>query len=469
LELVMPENLEHGPIKWDLGTYRQYIPYLGRYLSILLSSIGRSERRVATARYLEGLLLPGRRKFIRPLAERLNVDPQSLQQAVANSPWKEQPVWSTIRTQVLPLLEPLHLAILHERAWVRQGEATVGVINQRCGANGKKAHCQVALEVLLSDGAIAAPAAGQLYLPENWAGDRERREAADIPENIGFSSRPALAVQLLKEILQDGLTPGTVLADSSYGNDPDFRSALIRMGLEFFLEIDPETNMAWDFDAAARDSSTGLQQPGPFSLEEIIRSLDASEWKTCTWVSGVGSTRHTRFAIREIFLDSTYRIQGELQKLWLIVDWPSDHIKPYRCYLGSFHRKPGEIKCLRLSRQRSFLDHYQKSFEGDLDLTCYQGRSWKGFHHHLVLAAAAYLFVLMIEVRRRRGFWPELGTDVPIDPVLGDEAARLASVLFRCGTVPDNSLAEGNDNNFSRRSTSNGFAKGAPAMRTGNA
>src|SRR5947209_12901203 len=153
----MPENMDHGHIKWDLGTYRQHIPYLGRYMSILLSSIGRSERRVATARYLEGLLIPGRRKFIRPLAERLNVDPQSLQQAVANSPWQEQPVWSTIRTQVIPLLEPLHLAILHERAWVRQGGSTVGVINQRCGANGKKAHCQVSLEILLSDGTIAAP------------------------------------------------------------------------------------------------------------------------------------------------------------------------------------------------------------------------------------------------------------------------------------------------------------------------
>jgi len=460
----MPENMDHAPLKWDLGTYRQHIPYLGRYMSILLSSIGRSERRLAIARYLEGLLIPGRRKFIRPLAERLNVDPQTLQQAVANSPWKEQSLWSTIRTQVVPLMEPLHLAILHERAWIRQGGSTVGVINQRCGANGKKAHCQVSLEVLLSDGTIAAPAAAQLYLPEDWARDRERRQTADIPEHVAFSAKPALALQLLKEILQDGLSPGTVLADSAYGNDVDFRSALIRLGLEFFVEIDPATNMAWDFDAAG--NNTALQQPGPFSLDEIIRGLDASEWKNCTWVTGIGTTRKTRLAIREIFLDSTYRIQGELQKLWLIVDWPADHLKPYRCYLGFFHSRPNEIKCLRLSRQRSFLDHYQKCFEGDLDLTCYQGRSWKGFHHHLVLSAAAYLFVLMVELRRRRGFWPELSSDTPVDGVLGNEAARLASVLFRCGNPPERSSSETDDSGLSR-SVSNGHIKSTLPLRTG--
>ncbi|HSM87897.1 MAG TPA: IS701 family transposase [Candidatus Limnocylindrales bacterium] len=458
----MSQEIDHG-IKWDLGTYRQNIPYLGRYLSTLLSSLGRSERRVAIARYVEGLLLPGRRKFIRPLAERLNVDPQSLQQAVAHSPWDDQQVWSTIRCQVIPLLEPLHFSVLHERAWIRQGESSVGVSNQRCGANGKKARCQVSIEVLLSDGVIAAPAAGRLYLPETWTADNSRREVADIPDHVSFASKPALAIELLKEISRDGLNPGVVLADSVYGNDQDFRSALIRLGLEFFAEIDPAANMAWDFNATSPRDISGMQ-PGPFPLESIIQSIDGSEWKHCTWVTADGMPRHTRLAIREVFLDSTYRIQGQLQKLWLIADWPADHAKPYRVFIGHFHKRPSEIKCLRLSRHRAGLDHYQRCFEGDLDLTCYQGRSWKGFHHHLVLSAAAYLFVLIVGLRSRRGFWPDLVGNTPLDPALAAEAARLASVLFRCGSTPNDVPPLITDDPIKRRTAVNGYAKAATQL-----
>lgn len=428
--------------RWDLTTYKQHLPYMAGFLSILLASIGRSERRVATARYVEGLLLPGRRKFIRPLAERLKVDPQSLQQAITHSPWDDQEVWSALRSEMVPLLEPLDLWVIHERAWAKQGPSTVGVGNQRCGAEGKKAHCQVSLELLVSDGTIAAPAAGRLYLPENWAADVKLREATEIPDAVEFTTKPGLAIELLKEVVRDGVLRGTVIADASYGNDANIRSALLNMDLEFFLEINPELHRAWDFQGTGPHWDKTLQ-PHSYSLDRIVKTMPLGEWRNCCWLEGDDIPRRTRLAIREIFLEpNASQTPRQLERLWLVVDHPTERAQPYRCYLAHFKDTPREAKCLRLSRCHHYLEHYHRRLEGDLDLTCYQGRSWKGFHHHLVLSAAAYLFTLMVELRSRRAFWSDLKEDIPIDPQIAAEIARFSSVLLGSGSLPRNEPLE---------------------------
>ena len=138
--------------------------------------------------------------------------------------------------------------------------------------------------------------------------------------------------------------------------------------------------------------------------------------------------------MRDICLDSDpYHIQEGVQKLCLVVDWPAGDAKPYRCYLGHFLRPPSPIRCLRLSRYRAYHDFYREYFDRILDLACYQGRSWKGFHHHLVLATAAYLFILSMELRKRRPFWPCTREDGPVDQSIAEETARFASILLRSG------------------------------------
>jgi SRSO17 transposase len=421
-------------MKWDLTTYKEHIPYLTRYLSLLLADMGRSETRVATARYVEGLLLPGRRKFIRPLAERLQVDSQSLHQAIANSAWDDRQVWQQIRSQVIPILEPFDRWVINERAWAKQGAASVGVANQRCGANGKKFRCQVNLEILASDGTYAAPLAGRMYLPPDWTAQPRRKSRVGIPEHAQPATKAALALELLREAERDGLAPKTVMADCSYGNDADFRSALLHAGIEFFLEVDLTANMAWDFQAETPAWNSSLQ-PHPKSLHKIVQGIAPADWKSCSWMACDGILHRTRIATREVFLDcGLQKPRSNLQRLWLIADWPAGQARPFRCYLGNFPRRPSEVTCLQLSRHRAFVSQYQRRLEEDLDLFCYQGRSWKGFHHHLVLSSAAYLFVLCAELRTVRTFWCDVKEESPIDPVLAKETARFASILLRSGS-----------------------------------
>src|SRR6266702_8770782 len=155
-------------MEWNHRLWRQSQPYLSQFMVPLVGVLGRSERRVAATRYVEGLLLPGQRKSIVPMSERLGVDSQSLQQFVSDRPWGEKQLWSAIRREVIPSLEPIESWGVDETGWVKQGDHSVGVSHQYCGAAGKQANGQVSVELVASDGLVAAPMGGRLYWPQKW-------------------------------------------------------------------------------------------------------------------------------------------------------------------------------------------------------------------------------------------------------------------------------------------------------------
>ena len=162
----------------------------------LTSVLGRAERRVAATRYVEGLLIEGQRKSIEPMASRLGVDSQSLQQFVADSPWSAEELWSRIRKEVIPSFEPVESWIIDETGWLKQGQRSVGVAHQYCGAVGKQANCQVSVELVVSDGTIGVPAGARLYLPESWTNDRQRCREAGVPEEIGLRALSQLLMDV---------------------------------------------------------------------------------------------------------------------------------------------------------------------------------------------------------------------------------------------------------------------------------
>jgi SRSO17 transposase len=151
--------------------------------------LGRSERRVAAAHYVQGLLMPGQRKSIEPIAARLGVDSQRLQQFMADSPWEETRLWRVIRQEVVPHFEPIEAWIVDETGWLKQGKHSVGVAHQYCGAVGKQANCQISVELVVSDGFVAAPVGGRLYLPQSWVEDPERCAEAGVPPRCGLCDK----------------------------------------------------------------------------------------------------------------------------------------------------------------------------------------------------------------------------------------------------------------------------------------
>jgi len=420
---------------WDDKLWRRSCEQFEKFMIPMTAPLGRSERRVAATHYVEGLLLPGDRKSIEPMAERLNFDAQRLQQFVTNSPWDDQAVWQVIRRELAPHFEPLEAWIVDETGWLKQGRHSVGVSHQYCGAVGKQANCQVSVEVVVSDGLVAAPMAGRLYLPEGWTKDRERCRAAGVPDQIEFATKSEIAVELIGELVADEVDRAPVLGDSAYGDSYEFREQLRRLALEFFLQVTPQEHKGWLEEVPTKlkgkyrtvDEKTAEQAR---DLVQITLKLPEGAWKDCSWKSVEGEQRKTRLAWIEVYLMRGLKEpNGQLEKLWLVVDWPKEDAEPYHYYLAHFERAPTKALCLKLSRARWHIEQYFQRSKDDLGFDHYEGRSWRGFHHHLVMSAIAYLFILTVYLSAKKNFWAHVGEEPQRDPALAAAIHRMLSVL----------------------------------------
>jgi SRSO17 transposase len=419
---------------WTQTQWRRNAQRLPAFLTPLVVGLGRSERRVGAALYVEGLLLPGQRKSIEPMAQRLGVDSQRLQQFITDSPWEEAAVWQAIRREAVGSLEPVVAWIVDETGWLKQGKHSAGVSHQYCGAAGKSANAQVNVQVAVTDGVVAVPVGARLYLPQSWTEDRARCQAAGIPEAVAFATKPQIALALIAEVLASAVAPAPVLADSAYGNNGEFRAGLRELDLEFFLQIDPQQLTGWAQPVALEKKRTRWQvRPGEAAackLGELFAAQPSVCWHPCSWKAADGQTRHTRLAWLRVYLPGTLdRGQDQLEALWLVVDWPAGQAEAYHFYLAHLHREPTRARCLQLSRSRWNIEQYFQRAKDDLGLDHYEGRSWRGFHHHLVMAVLAYLFVVVVYLRAKKNFWCDVGTDAGTDAAVAAEVGRLLQLL----------------------------------------
>ncbi len=421
-------------MEWNLELWRRSVEDFKDFMLPLTATVGRLERRVAATNYVEGLLIPGKRKSIEPMAGRLGVDSQRLQQFITDSPWDEGAVWEAVRREVIPHLEPFDAWVVDETGWVKQGRHSVGVGYQYCGSVGKTANCQVSVEVAVSSGCVAAPVAAQLYLPESWAQDRPRCRACGVPGEVAFATKPQLALQLIGQALADGVAAAPVLGDAVYGDSGAFRAGLRGLGLEYFLQVTPGSHTGWDHEVETvlkrtRRHVSPTAKPAR-TLREMASAMPGRGWKRCQWTAAGGKTHETRLAWMQVYLGQQLRLPGGgLEKAWLVVDWPKGDEEPYHCYLAHFRRPPTKARCLKLSRSRWQIEQYYRRSKDDLGLDHFEGRSWRGFHHHLVLAAVAYLFVLTLYLRSKKNFWAHVGTDAPRDPPVLAEIDRVLLLL----------------------------------------
>ena len=419
---------------WNQTQWERHARDLPKFLSPLVQDLGRSERRVGATLYVEGLLMPGERKSIGPMADRLGTDSQKLQQFITDSPWEEAAVWKAIRRLAADTLEPLEAWIVDETGWLKQGEHSVGVAHQYCGAAGKSANSQVNVQVAITDGVVAVPVGARLYLPESWTRNRGRCREAGVPNEVEFATKPQIALDLIKEVLAQGVPAAPVLGDNAYGINGQFRDQLRALGLEFFLQIDPAQITGWAKPPRVEKKRTrwhvAAGTPAAPSLLELFAAQKAPRWRACSWKAADGQTRHTRLSWLKVYLPGALDRGAEhLEELWLVVDWPEGDAQAYHYYLAHLRREPSVARSLRLSRSRWNIEQYFQRSKDDLGLDHFEGRSWRGFHHHLVMAVLAYLFVMVVYLSAKKNFWPDVGAGVEEDASVAAEVSRLLLLL----------------------------------------
>ena len=417
---------------------------LNDYLESLTSGMGRPERREAMCLYMTGLLLEGERKSIEPMAARLVDAPgevqgmrQRLQQCVTVSTWAERELFRRIAVKVDAEMPGIEALVIDDTGFAKKGEHSVGVARQYSGTLGRVDNCQVATSLHLAGEAGSACIGFRLYLPEEWAHDRQRRRKAGVPNEIEFTSKWQIALSLLDDALVAGVRSHVVLADSAYGDINEFRNAITERGLPYLVAVKgasvvypPETKFAVPRQAGiGRPRSVARSDREPLPIADLAKAL---KFRRVAWREGSRGPQSSRFAavrVRTAHRHATGRAPGPEQ--WLLCEWPADEAAPTKFYLSTLPAMTAVRDLVRLAKIRWRIERDYQEMKGELGLDHYEGRNWLGFHHHAALCAAAHAFLAL-----RRALFPPEPSEVDAANGSAPPAARVASATARVPALP---------------------------------
>src|SRR3954464_8860525 len=399
------------------------------YVERLGDVLGHADRRAPLRAYTTGLLLPGERKSVEPMAAR--VDPsrvgaahQSLHHFVAKAAWDDAALLRAVRDYALPaLLErgPIRAWIVDDTGLLKKGKLSVGVARQYCGQLGKRENCQVAVTLSVANEAASLPVAYRLYLPEAWAGDPARRATAGVPEEVAFATKPAIALDQIRQALADGVPPGVVVTDAGYGNDTDFRDGVTGLGLAYVAGIQGTTSLwppgAGPLPAAPR---SGRGRPPewlrrdaahqPLAAERLATGLPADAWRSVAWREGTAGELSSRFAaVRVRPAHGDFRLGEPRAEEWLLVEWPEGESEPAEYWLSTLPEAATLEELVAIAKLRWRIERDFEELKQEIGLGHFEGRGWRGFHHHASLCIAAYGFLVAERCRFSPPGWrPEL-------------------------------------------------------------
>ena len=384
------------------------------YIEGLAEAAGHADRNLPLKNYCTGLLLPGERKSVEPLAARLSSENvrrmhQSLHHLVADAPWNDEAVLNRCLDFVLPAMlrqGPVVAWVIDDTGFPKKGRESVGVARQYCGQTGKQDNCRVAVSLSMTTETASMPVAFRLYLPEAWTQDRKRRKKTGVPQPIQFQTKPEIALEQIRRACERGIPQGVVLADAGYGTDTSFRTALTKMELAYVMGVQ-STVTVWrpgeEPKRAPANPSMGrprklLQrdaQHQPVSAKQLAVALPVEAWRKVTWRQGVNQKLRSRFAaVRVRPAHRDYWRAEPYPEEWLLMEWPSSEPEPTKYWLSTLPADTPLVELVHVAKHRWIIERDYQELKQELGLGHYEGRGWRGFHHHATLCIAAYGFLV---------------------------------------------------------------------------
>ena len=375
---------------------------------------GHQDRHAPLKSYCLGLLLPGERKSIEPMAARLEPDGvqpmrQSLHHLVAKAPWSDEVVLERVREQVLPGMKkngPVVAWIVDDTGFPKKGKHSVGVAHQYCGQLGKQANCRVAVSLSVATWSSSLPIGYRLYLPKEWAEDGERREKTEVPEEIEFQTKPEIALDQIGAAVATGVARGTVLADAAYGINTEFRDGLTKLGLPYMVGVQ-STITVWGpgqqpLPAKPRGKMgrpprllRRSRQHQPVSVKQLAMSLPSTAFKDIPWrEAGVRKLRSRFAAVRIRPAHRDYEKAEPYEEEWLLIEWPRGEAEPTKYWVSTLPPTTQLKALVRIAKHRWIIERDYEELKQELGLGHFEGRNWRGFHHHATLCIAAYGFLV---------------------------------------------------------------------------
>jgi SRSO17 transposase len=351
---------------------------------------------------------------------------------VADAAWSDEDMLEAVRAYVLPQMEQKGSVVawvVDDTGFVKKGTHSVGVTRQYCGQVGKQENCRVAVSLSVSTEHVSLPIAWRLYLPEVWAMDGKRRKKAGIPAEIRFQTKPAIALQQIRTALKREIPVGVVLADAAYGTDTKFREELSDLGLLYVVGImssvtvwkpgqGPLPAATWKGQGRPTKYLRRNRRHAPVTVKTLALALPPQAWKKVCWRRGTRHQLQSGFAaVRLRPAHRDFERSEPYPEQWLLIEWPSGEAEPTKYWFSTL---PAEIPLQGLAsmaKQRWIIERDYEELKQELGLGHYEGRGWRGFHHHATLCIAAYGFL----VAERSRFSPSvragrLGLSIPEMP-----------------------------------------------------
>jgi SRSO17 transposase len=374
-----------------------------RHVEGLVSVIGHVDRAGPLRDYCIGLVMPGERKSVEPMAaitapERTAAQHQSLLHFVGQGDWSDEKVLAKVREMVLPAIEragPIEAWIIDDTSFPKKGRHSVGVSHQYCGQLGKQANCQVAVSLSIANHSASLPVAYRLYLPKVWAEDEERRSKAGVPENIEFKTKPEIALEQIRWACETGLPGTTVLLDAGYGHDSKLRAGITDLEQTYVAGIQPQTLVWVPGMRRGRTPKKGrFDAPNTTSVKDLAFGLRAKAWRTVKWREGTNEWLSSRFARVRVHVASSHENSGKPVEEWLLIEWPAGEKEPTKYWLSTLSRHITLRDLVDAAKLRWRIERDYQELKQEVGLGHYEGRGWRGFHHHATLCIAAYGFLI---------------------------------------------------------------------------
>jgi SRSO17 transposase len=386
---------------------------LSQFLDEMITGMGRPERRSAMAHYITGLLLDGERKSVQPMAARLSANAadadamrQRLQDCVGVSPWSDQELMRRLAAKLERELPNIEAFVVDDTGFAKKGDYSVGVTRQYSGTLGRTDNCQVAVSLHLASTKGSGCIAMRLYLPEkDWASDLERRAAAGVPREIQFQTKWQIALEQLDVALAAGVRRHPMLADAGYGEATEFRSGLEERGMHYVVGVSGVPTI-WrpcveprvpDAPKTGRSPSRPKAEEAPVCLSDFARELSAKQFRSVSWREGSKGRMKGRFYAVRIYSAErrTKKERPQLKPIWLIIEDTGEEKRPFKFYFSNLPESTSLKRLVALIKLRWRVERDYQELKGEIGLDHFEGRSWRGFHHHATLCAVAHGFLAL--------------------------------------------------------------------------
>jgi SRSO17 transposase len=386
-----------------------------RYIESLTGVLGHVDRAEPLKDYCTGLLMPVERKSVEPMVAmvspaRASAAHQSLLHFVGQSAWSDEAMLGKVRDLVAPAFAVhggVEALIVDDTGFQKKGSHSVGVARQYCGRLGKTDNCQIAVTLSLANHHMSMPVAYRLYLPETWANDAERRAKAHVPQDVKFATKPQIALSQIEAAMKAGVARGVVLADAGYGVDGAFRARLTALGLTYAVGVQPTLSVwppgeeplppkPWSGKGRPPSRVRRDDRHRPLSAKALALRLPAETWSHVEWREGSNQTLSSRFAaVRLRPASRDHNLAAPHPVEWLVIEWPESEAEPTKYWLSTLPEGAPLKVLVDFIKLRWRIERDYEELKSELGLAQFEGRGWRGFHHHASLCIAAYGFLLL--------------------------------------------------------------------------